>query len=314
MTASWPGPSAILLIGVLAATVQDRGRTAAPGPGQGRTGAPPAKRDAPAGGQRPADRDRSAEPEVDLAARYFAICDHDENGWISFAEAQLSLKLDREDFAAYDEDRDGRILPAEFRRRYQTLLERAGAFPAPIGRSGLAGSPKDLDPTRILAAHDRDGDLGLDERELERLIEVVGTRELSTSIVHEKLDRDGSGRLEETELRELARLLAPDAERASSAEPPRTIVELFRKPEERGTRLDSTPLPHRIAGPLPPFHRLDLDGDGSVAEADLIELQRPLKLPVRLQAVFALLDLDRDGRLDEAEFGAAMGRPAQPSR
>ena len=47
---------------------------------------------------------------------------------------------------------------------------------------------------------------------------------------------------------------------------------------------------------------------------DLSELQRPMQLAVRINAVIATLDIDHDGVVSENEFWSSMTAPSSNSR
>ena len=90
--------------------------------------------------------------------QYFKICDHDSNGWISFREANYSLRIDRSKFGSIDADSDARISSSEFSVYYAKTQEISGAFKQPTalpgsintdasdGRAGLA-NPEESDAT-----------------------------------------------------------------------------------------------------------------------------------------------------------------------
>jgi hypothetical protein len=65
--------------------------------------------------------------------------------------------------------------------------------------------------------------------------------------------------------------------------------------------------PPRIAGPITPFRRLDLNGDGGISLADLEALQRPMRTNIRISPILHALDANGDGSLDRAELRAALG-------
>ena len=99
---------------------------------------------------------RSAVPTQE--DQYFKICDHDSNGWISFREANYSLRIDRSKFGSIDADSDARISSSEFSVYYAKTQEISGAFKQPTalpgsinadasdGRAGLA-NPEESDAT-----------------------------------------------------------------------------------------------------------------------------------------------------------------------
>lgn len=83
-------------------------------------------------------------------------------------------------------------------------------------------------------------------------------------------------------------------------------LEIFGPVEERDASRSLAQLPPRIAGPVRSFERLDLDRDGSIADADLDRLQRPVQLLTRRSTVLASIDRDGDGRISREEFYASM--------
>ncbi len=94
------------------------------------------------GAGRTAGRDEPPEmppEELERAKVYFRASDRDGNGWISLAEAQAALELDRRRFSQFDRNQDGRITPGEFERAYRKTWERIGAFKPPIVEPGSEG-------------------------------------------------------------------------------------------------------------------------------------------------------------------------------
>ena len=246
----------------------------------------------------------SSSTELSRADRYFAICDYDANGWISYAEASASLGIDRTGWKAYDEDRDGRIIASEFRRRYEAILASGGAFPPPRPRADA----KEAIPERAdqaLETYDKNRDGGLDLGELEVMLVQVGAVRMEAETSLEQFDRDLTRKLESSEIEDLLSLLKP-TNTATKGPRPRTIDELFGKLVPRKLQEGSTPQPVRVTPPVRSFRRLDIDANGVISLEDLAELQRPLVLPVRTPAVLAALDTDGDGALDENEFRASM--------
>ena len=271
------------------------------GPGRGRRGeeTPPA----------PAPEE---EPAEGLAATYFAIADYNGDGRIVFREAQPSLGIDREEFAAYDVDRDGTINAAEFERRYGKILEQGGAFPPPVAKP-KARKPGRKSAAEAIEAYDADGDRTLDEREVGKALAEYAVADLAAALAIEKLDKDGTKKLELAEIDALLAVLDPDLGRREAPKAG-SVVELFGKPIAREIRPGSTPLPPLITGPVPAFRRLDLDGDGAISTQDLVDLQRPIQLPVRVNALMATLDVDQDGAISEAEFWGSMTSPKRAGR
>jgi Ca2+-binding EF-hand superfamily protein len=264
-----------------------------------RGGAPAAQQpgDAPA-------RGRAGKEDEDPSATYFKIADYDGDGWIVMKEAQLALGTDRDAFRAYDTDRDGRISLDEFRARYASIIERGGAFPAPVPKDGER-KPKLRGEAELLEAFDKDHDGAIDLRELRLLLADEKDSKIAADVLLEKLDRDGSKKLEKNELAALVKLLHPEL-RDRNAPKAANLIELFGQSQKRELRKDSTPMPPYIPGPVPVFRRLDLDNNGSIDLGDLIGLQRPIALPVQVDALLATLDLDGDGKISKAELTASM--------
>jgi len=284
---------ALVAVPLAAPIVQDGGRPGAAGPAQGRGAS--------------ADQDQAARKSPvaneDLAATYFATCDYDGDGWVSYSEAQKSLDIDRAVFAVYDIDRDGRITVEEFRKRYGAIVSRGGAFAPPIAKADPRRMPKRT-AEELLDAFDRNKDLGLDDAEMEHALGEYGAHGVDSKFILEKLDKDLSQKLELGELDGFLEILAPAP--ARSKPKIKSIAELFDKLEPREIKTDATPQSARILGPVSTFRRLDLDNSGSISVQDLVNLQRPMQLQVRTGAVIATLDLNGDGELSDAEFRAAL--------
>lgn len=88
---------------------------------------------------------------------------------------------------------------------------------------------------------------------------------------------------------------------------PRSLSELFGQALPRHVEGETLPRPPLIVGPVPVFRRLDLDADGRISEGDLLELRRPLQVPVRIKAMIASIDTDGDGAISHEEFLLSMG-------
>jgi len=247
---------------------------------------------------------KPAEPAIRSPEEYFEICDYNGDGFISYNEAHASMGLARDSFEVYDTDRDGLISLAEFKARYSSILDNGGVLPPPIPKA-KGKKPARRTPEELLAQYDKDDDKALDAKEIKAALDDYHVTDLDPEIALEKLDRDGSKKLELAELEDFANILSPkvDPKRAKHA---KSIEELFGRKIAREVRPDSTPLPPRIAGPISPFRRLDLDGNGTISIEDLNELQRPLQLPVRINAVIATLDTDGDHVVSEQEFWSSM--------
>ncbi len=237
--------------------------------------------------------------------RYFADCDENGNGWISFREAESAMGLSRQSFAEFDKDRDGRIDPVEFKLRYEAIKKFGGAFPAPTSSTTARRGPART-PDTLVRAYDKNADGILDSLELKRLLdENAGA--LPSDVALEILDLDRSGKLEAAEIAHLASILSRSAAPQSAGPAPESIDELFAKRMKRPSEsTGSTALSLWIPGPVSAFERLDYDEDGQLSASDLVELARPLQVPVRIHALIAALDTDGDGTLSESEFRASM--------
>jgi Ca2+-binding EF-hand superfamily protein len=242
--------------------------------------------------------------ELTRVQKYFATCDYDASGYLTFSEANASLGIDRDGWKAYDEDNDGRISEKEFSRRYEAILATGGAFNPPTPKADARASiPERAEDA--LASYDKNRDKGLDMGEIDFLLVEIGAIRMEAETSIDQFDRDLTRKLEVPELEDLLALLRPD--KAKSKGPrPRSLNELFGKLVPRTLQEGSTPQPVRITPPVLTFRRLDIDADGGISLEDLSELQRPLVLPVRAGAVLAALDANGDGTVDETEFRAAM--------
>jgi Ca2+-binding EF-hand superfamily protein len=265
--------------------------------------------------QDPAPRidDRASDRTEEAIARgYFTTCDHDGNGWVSMREAERAMQVDRDGFAAFDTDRDGRIDATEFLVRYRSIVAMTGSFRPPESGEEVVPVPR-RNAEQLRTAYDADRNGGLDTAEFRRVLLDYGREELPVELLLSKLDIDRSNRVDGEELENLSRLLSAThlpslgADLVGEPEPRAgSIAELFGTPVERSTTFKAVSEPPRITGPVPFFLRLDLDRDGFVSEQELAKLGAPLELPVRIATVMAALDTNGDTRLSEAEFMRSM--------
>ncbi len=274
---------------------QDRGdRGGGPSVEAQRGGAPPER----------GDSQKKAPKDEDLGEVYFKVCDYDGDGWILFEEAQKSMNLDRAAFAAYDTDGDGRISPEEFARRYRAIVSRGGAFAPPAANLEAKKKPPRRTADELLDAYDDDRDKALNETEVGKALRDYGAHGVDAKVIVEKLDTNGTKKLEVEEIPALLDVLSPAA--ASGKKKAASIAELFDRVEPRNLKRESLPQPAHIVGPVTAFRRLDYDNSGGIDAADLALLQHPLQLPVRMNAVLASLDTDGDGVISAEEFWASM--------
>ena len=270
----------------------------------------------PSGADGGPDGSRAAQLEyVDRTQleEWFSLADYNGTSWISFREARAALELERERFAFYDSDRDGRLRVDEFERYYADSMRLGGAFMPPKPPPGPLRPPQRT-PEQLRNAYDNDLDGAISLFELGRMLIDYGRVELDAGDVLRLMDADRNEVIGVDELTALSGILHPvvppsdvvSGEAGLAAEGPKTILDLFGAVELRGTEIGGTPYPPRIVGPVPIFRRLDLDQDGFITTIDLSELLRPIQIGFRPHAVLGTLDLDGDGRLSPAEFERAM--------
>jgi len=248
---------------------------------------------------------------VDLARRYFHLCDIDGDGVMSYYEARASLELSRAEFAVYDKNVDGLCDEDEFRDRYETLIAKGGAFQPPRVAEGQEESRTRARAVDLIDEFDLDNDTLIGVDEVDEVLLAHSIEGVDIELLMNVVDIDGSGRLDPGEVSRLLPLLSHEIDPGVFARAPaRSIEELFGTPEERAGGPDWAPEPPLIRGPIPSFFRLDLDRDGLITEQDLKDLLRPLKLSVRLSTVVASLDVDGDGGLGREELRRSMVRPS----
>ncbi|MDG1986070.1 MAG: EF-hand domain-containing protein [Planctomycetota bacterium] len=246
---------------------------------------------------------------------FFSMADANGSDWISFSESAATMRFDAARFRIFDKDNDGRLTIKEFSAFVNSEAEAGRSVRKPNVPAGLVKPPA-RNAEQLRTAYDIDLDGAISTLELERLlVDYQGTSRdrLDAGTALDRHDADGSGVLEQDELERIASLINPNNARSGAAgrrPTGRSVIDMFGRPIERGENI-----PPRIKGPVPTFHRLDVDRDGFVSLEDLERLEGTTFAPVRLSSVLATLDLDGDGRMSEAEFVAAVSSSskAQPA-
>jgi Ca2+-binding EF-hand superfamily protein len=262
----------------------------------------------------------------------FALCDLDQNGWISLREAELVLSFDRAEYRRADADQDGRLVAREYAAQKTLVFSRLGAPPeaekppepaprneppdgAPQPEGAAKKPPREKAPPKaslalpgvfprpsdLLQRYDKDASKGLGSEEVERLLVDLGL-DFSVPLVVAQMDRDDDGNLGPAELLPLSLLASrhvPEEmkpkEKAPVAEKPAPAAREKERPKVS------------VLESMTPFGRLDRDRDGFVGESDLQAMQGLARTDARLGALLSALDADGDRKLSRAEFERAMG-------
>ncbi|QDV06265.1 EF hand [Planctomycetes bacterium Poly30] len=240
---------------------------------------------------------------------WFSVADADSSEWISFREAAASMRFDAPRFCFFDKDNDGRMTFEEFSGYVEEEASKNRRIVEPV-LADLDGAPRRRNAGQLRVAYDTDGDGAISRFEFETILRDYDqeARVFESKDVFLRLDVDGSKTLGVDELDRLASYLSPLGGSSAAPKPvmpgASTVLDLFGAVQDMG---DSHP--PRIAGPVPPFRRLDIDNDGFVELEDLERLEGRSFNPIRLKSVLNMLDIDYDGRLSEAEFLASMAPP-----
>lgn len=239
---------------------------------------------------------------------WFNTADFDSTDWISFREAAASIGFDAARFRIFDTDNDGRLTFDE----YSEFLDRerdAGRNVVIPMRAELVGAPPARDAEQLRAAYDVDLDGAISRLELDRILLDYSSdgrqSDFDAPRVMERFDTSGDGVLELAELDRLTGYIMPGTvlrDLPTRAAPnAKDINSLFAHAEEI-----SPTLPPKIRGPVPPFRRLDVNGDGFVDLADLQRLEGRSFASVRLESILLSFDLDYDEKVSEREFLKAL--------
>lgn len=151
--------------------------------------------------------------------------------------------------------------------------------------------PGGKDPAEMFAKVDSDGSGGVDEAELQTMLEDI-SQKTGTSVdgnaaeLLSQMDSDGDGSLSQTELDEGMRSLLP---------PPSTMDFAQSRGADDGSGSDDL------------FGKIDTDGDGKVSSDELQALFDKMGVQEDASERLSQLDTDGDGSLSQTEFEA--GRP-----
>ena len=238
---------------------------------------------------------------------WFATCDRDEGGWISYREAVESMGFNRGRFQAFDVDRDARLDAEEFKGLYVHAIASVGHFATPGGEPPRPPKAPTRTPVQLRNAYDANADRHLDLLEL-AVVLTDYARDDDVELVLASLDDSEDELLSVEELTGINAILFPidlDERTVIEVEDIQTIAGLFGEVVVRAEPGEQ-PNPPLIVGPVGHFRRLDLDDDGYISVQDLETLLRPARSAIRPHTVINTLDLDGDMRLTEDEMMASV--------
>ncbi|HRV82207.1 MAG TPA: hypothetical protein P5218_12255 [Planctomycetota bacterium] len=234
--------------------------------------------------------------------RWFKDCNADDNSWISFYEAERAMGFTRDQFRNFDTDADGRMDKREFVAYYRYSGPRE-EFKTPRRRSQAL--PPERTPQQLLLAYDADLNGGISLSEVRRILVDYSRVPMDAEVLFTQADRNQSKLLDEVELASLnsaiSRLNVPQMV-STTSETKQPFDEFFIQVTESPSRT----APPRIQGPVTPFRRLDLDGNGVISPQDLAGLEKSMVSPIRPQTILHTLDRNQDGVLDRAELRLAL--------
>lgn len=241
---------------------------------------------------------------------WFKNCDHDNNGWIGYYEANYALGFGRGLFLSFDKDQDGRLVKDEFVAYYEHATKRSQFRRPKVYNKPL---PPERTPLQLMLTYDADLDSGISQEEAIRLIKDYSKAPLDGPTLFSRVDFDQDQRLDTRELQGLSQAIQQLNRSASAGQstPERSrkgIDELFLKIIPSSNRLT----PPTLVGPITTFRRLDLDGDGKISLKDLEGLKRTISTRIRVSTVLHTLDSDQDGTLSRLELRKSMERAPKP--
>jgi len=179
----------------------------------------------------------------------------------------------------------------------------SGISSAWSGMSAMRGNrpPGGMDPAKLFSKVDADGSGGVDKTELQNLLDDVAQKtgvsnSTSTDELFSKIDSNGDGSLSQDELSEGMKSIMP---------PPPSTMDFAQSRNDSRTGGSGDDL----------FGKVDSDGSGTVSQEELQALLDKMASDHGTDSasapsgseMFAKLDTDGDGALSQAEFEA--GRP-----
>ncbi|MFK7742271.1 MAG: hypothetical protein AB8H80_18300 [Planctomycetota bacterium] len=241
----------------------------------------------PSGSDGRAERSYQGSYSASHSRELFRSCDDNSDDRLDVFETSDAFELvpsprDHESYARFDTNRDGFVSWPEFDQRFRSSIANGGTFRVRTRREFVAPEPPPQPVTRLqqfLRLHDVDGDGGLNQAEIQQLLEKSNLpQSLTTTLL--KSDVDGSGKVEEAELapwfQALPILPLPglDAAAADNSLPSPWLGadadadSAINKEEFESVlrRLD----PALLRWTMPMLQRLDKNADGKLSAAELL--------------------------------------------
>lgn len=217
----------------------------------------------------------------------FRACDADGDDRLDLFETAdaLDLLADATDLASFrrlDRDRDGFVGHAEFDGHFRTVVQRGDALrvrpvrpvdPEPAPANEAAATPL----RHLLQLHDKDRSGDLDFAEIDALVLRLSLPKEWPALL-KGTDRDGNGRVVETELQPLLDELLGATAPPAAKKPPVTLPEAWRPVDtDRDGKVSEVELAAALAKVDPSLARwskqllgtADKDGDGVLTPAEL---------------------------------------------